>query len=909
MKDKDTKKPRKTSINLILFSISMIIFGSLGLTLITQMEIINGWSWDKYTETPFELKMQRFEDVNGDGVDDIIVNIYQEYKSWKDDKEDKLDFGAVVLLNGKNGSIIWENEYDNPVIKLYQINDVNKDNFKDLLVCKGVAECFEDDSLKLKRNSFENFILSGKDGKRLDNVSSYTNNFLKNVVVLNDYNDDLEDLIFLEVNYSSTLDTYLYYVKGYYINGTLKESLLLPDTADGYLFLIQCPGIHLLDYDNKPQLFLIGSNYFGLINLSASNYSFSKMIYFNNTGFDLLNFKVIEDFNSDKTSEILIFTREKILLINGKNGKLINSIEINEQNVEFAKIINSDRSNNNELYLFIYSRGSSDWNLHYYSIYKITTNNIENIWKKEIDSDTGTILPINHDFDDDGINDLISVETIQTTLGTQEVHRYIIRSSLNYEKEFGIINFERGPNSFERYFLLGDIDKDNIENLFFTDGGSIFSLNIQDPVPLFLSPYIPLGFPLFILLLVILILGLIFLFIKIRQLQFNIKEGYKRSRFSFIIISIFIALIGITFGLFLGVLNIFNSTLLLNYSMTIMILSFLIISILWFALLPFTAAIYNKFAPNFAFLFIRLRNLMFKITKAYHHEIIVLDLGDKTELGNINKIKRVILPTLLSIAIGFYIYNTLAPILGYPQSFDTFGGNEFFQFLVGYLWLCTIPMIFTFLVFSFLISGNYLLDDAGIVYFAEPKRHRKPGDIEPISIWALSFIKGMAGMSALITFGMFFLNVDFSGFFTNENVAFNIFGTFVVVTLFWGLPFITSFTYILLAIEVMDSQKEWNCEKLYKIMEKHGYDTTPHALTNLFPEGYKPKEENEKEIEKEKKKKKKEKEKKKRKKKEKSQKDKNTKLKDDKIDKKAELEEKKRNLISKERTSRENKKN
>jgi len=82
--------------------------------------------------------------------------------------------------------------------------------------------------------------------------------------------------------------------------------------------------------------------------------------------------------------------------------------------------------------------------------------------------------------------------------------------------------------------------------------------------------------------------------------------------------------------------------------------------------------------------------------------------------------------------------------------------------MIGYNLSCILPIVLTFIVFSFFISGNYLLDDAGIAYYLESKTHRKPGDIEPISIWTQSIIKGVAGFSAIMTFISFFQTVDFS---------------------------------------------------------------------------------------------------------------------------------------------------
>jgi len=126
------------------------------------------------------------------------------------------------------------------------------------------------------------------------------------------------------------------------------------------------------------------------------------------------------------------------------------------------------------------------------------------------------------------------------------------------------------------------------------------------------------------------------------------------------------------------------------------------------------------------------------------------------------------------------------------------------------------------------------LDDAGIVYFRQSKKHRKPGDVESISVWSQSMIKGVAGISALVTFFQFLSNVDFSGFFQEEMI---IFGTFMVIVIFWGTPFFTAFSYILLSQEIMEFSLEDNTQRLYKKMETKGYVIKPKKLTNLYPSG------------------------------------------------------------------------
>jgi hypothetical protein len=146
-------------------------------------------------------------------------------------------------------------------------------------------------------------------------------------------------------------------------------------------------------------------------------------------------------------------------------------------------------------------------------------------------------------------------------------------------------------------------------------------------------------------------------------------------------------------------------------------------------------------------------------------------------------------------------------------------------------------MILSFLIFSFFISGNFLLDDAGIVYFRQSKKYRQPADIEPISIWAQSMIKGVAGLSAILTLIGFLTSVDFTGFF-GDGTGFNfVFGLLIIIVFFAGIPFLTAFSYILLAGEVMEFSMDFNIQKLYRKMEKDGYNINPKDITNIYPSG------------------------------------------------------------------------
>jgi len=462
-----------------------------------------------------------------------------------------------------------------------------------------------------------------------------------------------------------------------------------------------------------------------------------------------------------------------------------------------------------------------------------TTETIVRAYYEETEEDSMQIYPLGEDMDGDSVDEIVIFERIVPWYSTSDVRRFSV-VSIPENDVLAVMNLDTGA---QRIVPSQDINGDGKGDILLSSGDKVLVVASSKPQAIWLSPHFSLGVPLFIILVSALCIGLFLAILKGRKISFK-KGNVKEHKLTVVVNVAAIALMSFTFLLFLIQLNIFNNTLIPNQNMTGIVVSFLTVIITWYGALPLTAALYNRFAPRFAYTFVKLRTLFFKISKSYNSEILVVDMKDRNEIGTIIQLKRILLPLLLSIAIGFYTYGILAPLLGYPQNFKVFGSNEFFQFMNGYVLCCIFPMILTFIVFSFFISGNFLLDDAGVVYFRQSKKYHQPGDIEPISIWAQSIVKGIAGASAIITLVNFLGAVDFSGFFEEDTAISFIFGTFVILVFFAGIPFLTSFSYILLAGEVMEFSMDFNTQKLYSLMEKKGYDTTPRDITNIYPEGF-----------------------------------------------------------------------
>jgi len=600
------------------------------------------------------------------------------------------------------------------------------------------------------------------------------------------------------------------------------------------------PALHLFPYGSEEHVLFIDKNKIIMFNTSESNF-FAPI--FNETLPDYtVDYTLSEDLNGDSIPEIFLITDNgNVSLISGNDGSLLQTFNVPGEFDSFE--IETLGSSESDMEALIMIKGrihyvnstTKESNHFFYSITDIS----ENLFRVINDVARGEdqlheIFVLGEDLDDDGIDEIVLFDTVRPWYSPNKVGRFSIQS-VPENTVFGVINTDHGA---QELLPLHDINSDGKDDYILASHDRIVALGSSKPIAIWQSPYFPLGLPLLITLVALLCIGLLLVIWKSRKLSYS-RKNIKEHKLTVVVNVIAVALMTVTFLFFMIQLNVFNNTLIPNQNMTTIIISFLTVIITWYGVLPMTAALYNRFAPRFAYTFVKLRTLFFKISKSYNSDILVVDMKDRKEIGTVIQLKRILLPLLLSIAVGFYAYGALTPILGYPTKFEVFGSTQFFQFMNGYMLCCIFPMILTFIAFSFFISGNFLLDDAGVVYFRQSKRYRQPGDIEPISIWAQSIVKGIAGASAIITLIGFLAEVDFSGFFgESENVTGWIFGLLITLVFFIGIPFLTAFSYVLLAGEVMEFSMDFNTQKLYSLMEKKGYDTTPRDITNIYPEGF-----------------------------------------------------------------------
>ena len=796
---------------------------------------------------PADIRIQLTGDLNDDGNPDIISNSYTRNIQTKDIARfthNITKHGAIYAIDGLTGLKIWSKEYSTPVRNLFPIGDINSDGYEDFFANMLRVEDYWDvnpsnpDELRpiIIHNNFTNIIVSGEDGSSLS--GNITTSYVIDVIRISDLGDNIEDFILLEGTYFALpSDNYRVNMSTYFINGTRTKTFFMNSTIDSGLYSDFSSSLKEFDYNGQNHALFISHDAIVLYNTSSDNLLdpiFSKF------GLSIEGFCYVEDLNLDGILEILTISWQgNVSLFNGLDGNLIDHfmIPITDTRAELSAMNSTNGDGTAYVLISITLHDERQYFAYVYSISQTEQNIIWEYYKftQDENEEMSRCFALEEDLTGDNVDEILLYYT-HTPLLSQSVRRFVIIDPI-LNSEIALINTDYQA---EYIITIPDIDGDGKKDYAFENDARIIAIATQKPIGIWISPLFEPGLAIFIILAIMLVFSIIVLVINGKKLKPK-RERLQQSKMAIVANVGAISLMTISFIMFLLQLNVFNRTLVIGDPMTSITIVYLTTTIIWFGLLPLTAAIYNQFAPLFAYSFIALRSFFFKFSKSYKHAIFVEDLQNRKQLSTTIRLKRVLLPLLLSIAIEFYSYNSLSQLLGYPQTFDVFGGQQFFQFMIGYNLICILPMVLTFIVFSFFISGNYLLDDAGIAYYLESKKHRRPGDIEPISIWAQSIIKGVAGFSAIITFFAFFQTVDFSGFFTEtgDNAIFMfIFGIFLVTVMFYGTPFLTAFSYIFFSIEVMDYSYDYNSEKLYQKMQKHGYDTTPRKLTNLFPSGF-----------------------------------------------------------------------
>ena len=365
MNEQKSKKARTHPVNYILLAASLIIFGSLGLVFITQMELQPGWLWEEVKEeNSMEISAFEGDDLNieKDGIIDVIAysDVVRQDDRKSDDPNDVPNYGKIFALDGLTGVKIWEKDCENPVKRVFVVMDVNEDGYEDYFAdiasvgpswIENPSPYNDELQPEIIFDAFSNILIYGNNGSDIPILTgdhrSFTNFFIHDLAYLDGLNDNKPDLVFLEcVNKSSENSEYKYNISSYFVNGTKFSSFYI-DYASIWKES-GVPALQLFRYDSQDHLLFLDRNKIMLLNTSALN--FLDPIYNETLMENTIDYTITEDLNGDFISEIIVTTNEgNISIISGGDGNSIRmfnlprELEYNNYRIETINSTSSDQ--------------------------------------------------------------------------------------------------------------------------------------------------------------------------------------------------------------------------------------------------------------------------------------------------------------------------------------------------------------------------------------------------------------------------------------------------------------------------------------------------------------------------------------------------------------------------------------
>ncbi len=171
----------------------------------------------------------------------------------------------------------------------------------------------------------------------------------------------------------------------------------------------------------------------------------------------------------------------------------------------------------------------------------------------------------------------------------------------------------------------------------------------------------------------------------------------------------------------------------------------------FFAAVPFLMALWFRISPRMAArVFLRVHGVFHKRKDTYF-KILVTPVPNRHSF--LITFKRALNWVSFSALLAFGVF---IPATGIGNLTFSLGGTEeifeAFKFATLHFAVFALSTLLSFVLFSLVMPPCYLLDDSGVVFYRRFSTRRQPPEIKTVSSWFLSFVNGVVGTSALISY-------------------------------------------------------------------------------------------------------------------------------------------------------------
>ncbi|MHA1731788.1 MAG: hypothetical protein ACTSU5_07575 [Promethearchaeota archaeon] len=187
-------------------------------------------------------------------------------------------------------------------------------------------------------------------------------------------------------------------------------------------------------------------------------------------------------------------------------------------------------------------------------------------------------------------------------------------------------------------------------------------------------------------------------------------------------------------------------------------------------------------------------------------------------------VARVMLCVFIPLSIGLYFFNYLGPVLipGFEEltTTSTIYDPAFSTNIKALFFTMILPAVGSFFLVGWIVTGGWLLDDTGVVYWVKNLKKREPLDINKVSSFISSFLGSVLGFTAIINYAEFLL--DYPVLTIIYDSFNNIYLALVFAVIFFGLPVFTGFISGLLIVVRYENQYRVERKQLIHYMATIG---------------------------------------------------------------------------------------